>query len=196
MYSDVTEQYEDGSPKFYDHNWSGDWYGREDNFFDFGYAGHSWVTEDNKQILAHHYPDINPLTIRFNISMPSHVRVWRRDVYLKIGGHNKNTPVADDFELIVRTFLNTKMVHIKKVLYIQWNNRNSTTDNNSIDINRRSRLIRDYYDKQIHQKIIDMGKIDWNWVEEEGCSQKFQNHIFITKYHEEEQILNYIYDNN
>lgn len=194
MYSDVTEQYEDGSPKYYDNNWSGDWYGRKDNFFDFGYAGHSWVYEDGKQLLAHHYPDINPLTIRFNISMPSHVRVWRRDVYLKIGGHNKNTPVADDFELIVRTFLNTKMIHIKKVLYIQWNNRNSTTDNNSIDINRRSRLIRDYYDKQIHKKIIEMGKIDWNWVEEENCSQKFQNHIFIQKFHEEEQILNYIYD--
>lgn len=39
-----------------------------------------------------------------------------------------------------------------------------------------------------------MGKVDWNWVEEESCSQKFQNHIFITKYHNEEQILNYIYD--
>lgn len=194
MYSDVTEQYDDGSPKYYDHNWSGDWYGREDNFFDFGYAGHSWVFEDNKQFLAHHYPDINPLTIRFNISMPSHVRVWKRDVYLDIGGHNKNTPVADDFELIVKTFLNTKIIHIKKVLYIQWNNRNSTTDNNSIDINRRSRLIRDYYDKQIHKKIIDMGKIDWNWVNEENCSQKFQNHIFIRKFNEEEQILNYIYD--
>ncbi len=86
------------------------------------------------------------------------------------------------------------MVHIKKVLYVQWNNRNSTTDNNSVDINRRSRLIRDYYDKQIHNKIIEMGKVDWNWVESENCSQKFQNHVFIRKFHEEEEILNYIYD--
>lgn len=194
MYSDVTEQYEDGTPKYYDENWSGNWYGREDNFFDFGYAGHSWVFEDGNQYLAHHYPDINPLTIRFNISMPSHVRVWRRDVYLSIGGHNKNTPVADDFELIVRTFLNTKIIHIKKVLYVQWNNKNSTTDNNSVDINRRSRLIRDYYDKQIHNKIAEMGKTDWNWVENENCSQKFQNHIFIKKFHEREEILNYIYE--
>jgi glycosyltransferase involved in cell wall biosynthesis len=194
MYSDVTEQYDDGSPKYYDHKWEDDWYGRKDNYFDFGYAGHTWVNEDGKDLLAHHYPDINPLTIRFNISMPSHVRVWKRDVYLKIGGHNKNTPVADDFELIVRTFLNTKMVHIKKVLYIQWNNKNSTTDNNAIDINRRSRLIRDFYDKQIHNKIIEMGKNDWSWVENENCSQKFQNHIFIRKFHNEEEILNYIYD--
>lgn len=194
MYSDVTEQYDDGSPKYYDHNWSGNWYGREDNFFDFGYAGHTWVVEDDLQLLAHHYPDINPLTIRFNISMPSHVRVWKRELYQKIGGHNKKTPVADDFELIVRTFLNTKMVHIKKVLYIQWNNRNSTTDNNSVDINRRSRLIRDYYDKQIHNKILEMGKNDWSWVDNENCSQKFQNHIFIRKFNEEEEILNYIYD--
>jgi hypothetical protein len=107
MYSDVCEVYENGEMKFYDHNWSGDWYARDDNTFDFGYAGHTWVKNDNKDYLTHHYPDINPLTIRFNISMPSHVRVWKRELYLKIGGHNKSTPVADDFELIVRTFLNS-----------------------------------------------------------------------------------------
>ena len=38
-----------------------------------------------------------------------------------------------------------------------------------------------------------MGKHDWNWVEDENCSQKFQNHIFIKKFHSEEEILNYIY---
>lgn len=193
IYSDVCEMFEDGRIKSYDYDWGGNWYGRPDNYFDFGYAGHTWVKEDGKDYLAHHYPDINPLTIRFNISMPSHVRAWKKDVYLKIGGHNKNTPVADDFELIVRTFLNTKMVHIKKVLYLQWSNNNTTTTNNSVDINRRARLIRDYYDKDIHNRIDELGKFDWNWVEQEGCSQKFQNHIFIKKYYQDEEILNYIY---
>ena len=156
LYSECSEIYDDGGFKTYDHKWDGDWYGREDNFFDFGYAGHSFVKVDDRVILAHHYPDVNPLTIRFNISMPNHVRAWERNLYHEIGGHNKQTPVADDFEIIIRTFLKTRMVHIKKVLYLQYNNRNSTVDNNSIDINRRARLIRDYYDKDIHNRIIEL----------------------------------------
>ncbi len=194
MYSDVCEVYENGDMKYYDHDWSGNWYAREDNNFDFGYAGHTWVENDNKKYLTHHYPDINPLTIRFNISMPNHVRVWERNLYNKIGGHNKGLPVADDFELIIRTFLNTRIVHIKKMLYIQYNNRNSTVDNNSIDINKSARLIRDHYDLEIHNRISELGFKDWNWNDSLGHSQKIQNEVFIRKYHEEEEVMNYIYE--
>jgi glycosyltransferase involved in cell wall biosynthesis len=193
MYSDVCELYEDGEMKTYDHDYSGNWYARPDNHFDFGYAGHTYVEADGNTYINHHYPDINPLSIRFNISMPNHVRVWKKEVYDKIGGHNINTPIADDYELIVRTFLNTEMVHIKKMLYLQWNNRNSAVDNNSVDINRRARLIRDHYDFQIHQRIIELGKHDWNWDESRGHSQKFQNSVHTIKYHQEEEILNHIY---
>jgi hypothetical protein len=133
LYSDVSEMYDDGEMKYYDHDWSGDWYGRSDNFFDFGYAGHTPVMVDGTEILAHWYPDINPLTIRFNISMPDHIRMWERNLYHKIGGHNRNTPVADDLEIIIRSFLFTRMIHVKKVLYLQYNNRNSTVDNNATD---------------------------------------------------------------
>jgi glycosyltransferase involved in cell wall biosynthesis len=194
MYSDVCELYEDGEMKTYDHDYSGNWYARPDNYFDFGYAGHSYVVADDKTYINHHYPDINPLTIRFNISMPNHVRVWKKEVYDQIGGHNINTPIADDYELIVRTFLNTEMVHVKKMLYLQWNNRNSAVDNNSVDINRRSRLIRDHYDFQIHQRILELGKHDWNWDDSVGHSQKFQNRVFTKKYYQEEEILNKIYE--
>jgi glycosyltransferase involved in cell wall biosynthesis len=194
LYSDVCELYEDGEMKTYDQNFSGNWYGRHDNYFDFGYAGHSYVEVDGKTYINHHYPDINPLTIRFNISMPNHVRVWKKEVYDKIGGHNINTPIADDYELIVRTFLNTEMVHIKKMLYLQYNDRNSAVDNNAIDINRRARLIRDHYDLQIHNRILELGKTDWNWNDSLGHSQKFQNNISIKKYYEEEEVLNKIYE--
>lgn len=194
IYSDVCELYEDGQMRVYDHDHSGNWYAREDNYFDFGYAGHTWVKADGKEYLTHHYPDINPLSIRFNISMPNHVRVWKREVYNQIGGHNIHFPVADDYELIVRTFLYTPIIHIKKMLYLQYNNRNSTVDNNGIDINRRARLIRDYYDKQIHDRILELEKHDWNWDDELGHSQKFQNNTPIRKYFKEEQVLNYIYE--
>jgi len=48
---------------------------------------------------------------------PDHVRAWRASVYDSIGGHDKNYEVADDHELLCRTYLNTKMVHIPEVLY-------------------------------------------------------------------------------
>jgi hypothetical protein len=86
------------------------------------------------------------------------------------------------------------MVHIKKMLYLQWNNRNSTVDNNVTDINRRSRLIRDFYDKQIHDRILELGFNDWNWDEVREHSQKFQNNVSIRMYHNKEEILNYIYE--
>ena len=194
IYTNCSEMYDDGEPKTYDHDWSGDWYARHDNFFDFGYAGHTEVLADDKKIVAHHYPDINPLTIRFNISMPNHARMWERELYHKIGGHNKNTPVADDLEIIIRTFLNTRMIHLKKVLYFQYNNRNSTVDNNANDINRRARLIRDYYDLAIHNRILELGFHDWNWSDEDGHSQKFQNRAPIRKFFEEEEVMNYIYE--
>ena len=194
LYTDVTECYEDGEFKYYDHDWSGDWYARHDNYFDFGYAGHTKVMVDGVERLAHWYPDINPLSIRFNISMPNHVRMWERKLYHEIGGHNKLTPVADDFELIVHTFLHTRMIHVKKMLYIQYNNKNSTVDNNATDINRRARLIRDHYDKRIHERIIELGFEDWNWDEELGHSQKFQNRGGVRKYHNEEQVMNYTYE--
>jgi len=107
-----------------------------------------------------------------------------------VGGHNKRLPVADDYELIVKTFLETKIIHIKKMLYLQYNNRDSTVDNNVIDINRRARLIKDHFDKQIHERIIELGKKDWMWNDTEDRSfLEFPQ----KKYHEEEQVMNYIY---
>jgi hypothetical protein len=120
--------------------------------------------------------------------------MWERSLYHKIGGHNKSTPVADDFEIIVRTFLHTRFIHVKKMLYLQYNNRNSTVDNNAIDINRRARLIRDHYDKRIHERIQEIGFEDWYWDEERGHSHKFQRHTPVKKFYDEEGVMNYIYE--
>ncbi len=49
---------------------------------------------------------------------PNHVRAWRRSVYAEIGGHNPDLPVADDHELMLRTYLATRMKHIPKLLYL------------------------------------------------------------------------------
>ena len=195
LYSDCCEMYEDGEMRQYGRIGE-DWYGHPENNFDWGYAGHTWQNIGGKDYLVHHYPNINPKSIRFNIGMPNHVRVWRKDVYNRVGGHNRFISVADDFELIVKTFLETKFVHITKMLYIQYNNRSSTVDLNSVDINRRARLIRDAYDKQIHERIINLGAEDWNWNEETQSSYKLQNWMDPSRYGAAEQVLNYIYTPN
>ena len=49
---------------------------------------------------------------------PDHIRSWRKDIYCKLGGHNVELDICDDHELLIRTYLVTKMHHIKKPLYI------------------------------------------------------------------------------
>jgi SAM-dependent methyltransferase len=49
---------------------------------------------------------------------PNHVRVWRRDTYFAIGGHDPDMPICDDQDLLIRTYLAGKrFVHIPEVLY-------------------------------------------------------------------------------
>ena len=192
IYTDCCELYDDGEMRPYGGYVGDDWYAHPNNKFNWGYAGNTWETHYGKDYLVHHYQEMNPKTIRFNIGMPNHLRAWRSDIYNKIGRHNRNISVADDFELILNTFLETKFTHIKKMLYLQYNNRNSTVDNNVTDINRRSRLIRDAYDLKIHNRIEELGGFDWNWDSTTNTSYKFQNGQTNLRYGEDEVILNYI----
>jgi len=50
---------------------------------------------------------------------PDHVRVWRREFYQQIGGHNIDLFVAYDHDLLQRTYIaGGSMVHIPLCLYI------------------------------------------------------------------------------
>ena len=77
------------------------------------------------------------------------------------------------------------------MLYLQYNNRNSTVDNNATDINRKSRLIKEFYDKQIKERFVELGVEDWEWNESAGRSNLFQNDMGRLKYFEKESKVNY-----
>ena len=62
---------------------------------------------------------MNRTTLSHIVSAPNHVRAWRTSAYHAVGGHNPALPVADDYELIVRTCLAVGFAHIPKVLYLQ-----------------------------------------------------------------------------
>jgi GT2 family glycosyltransferase len=64
-------------------------------------------------------PPLTWETIRHIVSAPNHVRAWRRDFYRRIGGHDHTLHVADDYELVVRTFLQGTVARIPRPLYVQ-----------------------------------------------------------------------------
>jgi hypothetical protein len=60
--------------------------------------------------------------IPFNVSRiwyaPDHLRAFRREVYVIVGGHNVNMRVLDDLDLMCRLYSVTKFSHINEGLYI------------------------------------------------------------------------------
>ena len=82
----------------------------------FGYGADRWDAEHGVWVMC--APPINDDTIRHIVSAPNHVRAWRADVYRGLGGHS-DLDVADDYELVVRTFLATRFVHVPALLYRQ-----------------------------------------------------------------------------
>lgn len=71
-----------------------------------------------KELLAHKCFNPTSHSIAYIWYAPDHVRSWRTSLYRKIGGHNPELDICDDHELLIRTYLNAKMHHIDKVLYI------------------------------------------------------------------------------
>jgi glycosyltransferase involved in cell wall biosynthesis len=75
---------------------------------------------------------------------PDHVRSWRKEVYLQVGGHNPDLSICDDHELCIRTYLKTKMKRIPKVLYIYritgdntWLDRNAAIQIKTVELQRQ-----------------------------------------------------------
>lgn len=105
VYSDWCEILPDGQSGKYPPGWA------------FGYGSEYWSEEHG--VWAMSAPEVNPTTIRHIVSAPNHVRAWRSSVYDALGGHDPSLPVADDYDLVVRTFLATRFRHIPRMLYRQ-----------------------------------------------------------------------------
>jgi glycosyltransferase involved in cell wall biosynthesis len=164
-----------------------------DDGFAFGYGkyrkeqyrGYNWdvvITQN-----------LNPKTIRHIVGVPNHVRAWRRDTYFAVGGHNRDLAIADDYELIVRTFLHTKICKINKIGYIQFIYNNHTGQNthdlSRADIQRRVRTIMYHYNERIAKRFEELGKEDWAYKENP------QHPLWVeSRFGEDEGYVNYIYN--
>lgn len=81
---------------------------------------------------------------------PDHVRSWRKSVYNEIGGHNKEYLIADDAEIMIRTYLHTDMYKVEKPLYLY-----RITGENTF-AGERNQLIQDTTRELFHTHIEDL----------------------------------------
>jgi len=130
----------------------------------FGYGNYRDEMYNGKLLKVTNQHNINPATIRHIVGVPNHIRAWRRDTYLKIGGHNRDLSIADDYELVVRTFLETKLCRIPHLGYIQFHYQGQERNTHDIvrgDIQRRVRSISNFYHKKIKDRFDELGLTDW-----------------------------------
>jgi hypothetical protein len=105
VYSDWSEILPDGASGKYPEGWA------------FGYGSEYWNEKYKYWVMR--APEINRTTMSHIVSVPNHVRAWRSTLYHILMGHDHRLRIADDYELIIRTVLATKTVHIPELLYIQ-----------------------------------------------------------------------------
>lgn len=143
-------------------------YGGSD--FAYGYGLYSDFQHKGRTHTEQHTPHINPVSIRSNVAMPNHLRAWTREAYFKCGGHSRRLSIMDDLDILIRTFLTTKMVKIDWMCYWQfylgliYDNTSSFTNTQNLvraDIQRRARSISSHYNLRIKSRFEEMDIHDW-----------------------------------
>lgn len=160
--------------------------------FAFGYGKYRDEVYQGRTYKVAITQNINPKTIRHIVGVPNHFRAWEKEFYHSIGGHNRRLTIADDYELIIRSFLKTKFVGIRKLCYLQMfhnsDNLNNTQNSSRADIQRRVRTIADFYNEKIRNRFEELGVRDWAYEENPNCPI-----LTDSKFGEEENPVNYIY---
>ena len=159
VYTDFAEVFADGSPLTYSENWG------------HGYGSYRWEWYGERRLAIANAANINPKTMRHIVAAPNHARCWRSEFYKEIGGHSRTIHVADDYELMVRTFLKTRMVRVPSLCHIQWRNPEgdikggNTHRERNHEIQRLVRAFSQWYDKDIHARFVELGVDDFVYKE-------------------------------
>lgn len=103
-----------------------------------GYGGYYCQKYKERWINVYMTPNINNITLSHLVCCPNHPRIWRKSVLLELGNYSEFLPICDDYEVLLRTAINTKIVKINKLAYIQYMN----NDNNNFSLIRNSEINR------------------------------------------------------
>ena len=179
IYMDFINIYEDGTNFWYS------------DFICAGYAGYYSQKYNGKWVYVYMTPNINNVTLSHLTLCPNHPRICRKEVLLESGNYCEFLPICDDFEILIRTALNTKMARIHKLGYIQYmnksNNNFSLIRNGEINRIGPKFISRIFYENlQIHEKmkLIDayedtkyMYQHEQLWKREDSFEHKYCNNI-------------------
>lgn len=116
-------------------------------------GSHYKVTFKGLTFIVNDTPLMSNLSMRHIVSAPNHFRCWKREAYHKIGGHNKNLPIADDYEILVRTYIHLNCVKIQAPLYIQYYHETNSQDISRPLIQIYTKYISEYYNDQISSVV-------------------------------------------
>lgn len=142
-YGDCTEVY-DTSKRAH-------WYGWDSGY---GYSIYYrvWIHAMNRWQNVNKHSAINGSTIRHLVGLPNHPRAWTRECYHLVGGHREELMVADDYDLLIRTFLTTTFVAIPDLLYIQY--RNEHGSNSTFTRNQQIQILVKQLHRYYHERIV------------------------------------------
>ena len=151
VYSDWVDFVEDPPPgqasELYGSSWA------------FGYGAYGMEIVDGRRVPVALAAPINWQTMRHIVSVPNHLRAWRTVFYREIGGHDHRLSVADDYELLIRTFLRGKMAHIPRPLYIQHHRPggSNTSRERNADIQRFVGELAGRYQPALDRRCSELG---------------------------------------
>src|SRR5262249_4036086 len=94
-------------------------------------------------------------TIRHLVGLPNHPRAWTRECYFLVGAHRVGLSVADDYDLLVRTFLSTRMLRVQHLVYLQYVNAGGS--NQTLQRNAQIQImvaeVENYYRSRINARL-------------------------------------------
>jgi len=126
IYMDCISLYENGNNHFF-----GDYICK-------GYGSYYSQKYHGKWVYVYNTPNINNITLSHLVCCPNHPRIWRKTALIEAGSYCEFLPICDDYEIIIRTAITTKIAKIHKFGYIQYMNDN----NNNFSLIRNGEINR------------------------------------------------------
>jgi glycosyltransferase involved in cell wall biosynthesis len=150
VYSDFVD-WEDrpdaGAPALYPPGWG------------FGFGAYASEVIDGRRVPVALSPPLTWETVRHIVAMPNHVRAWRATSYRRLGGHDWRLPVADDYDLVLGTFLHGTAARIPRPLYVQHHDPSgaNTSRRRNEEIQRRVEDIAKREREAIDRRCLSLG---------------------------------------
>lgn len=161
-----------------------------------GYGSYYCQKYNNKWVFVYNSPQINNITLSHLACCPNHPRIWRKETIEKIENFCEYLPICDDYEILLRTAVATKMAKISKMGYIQY--MNDSNNNFSLIRNAEINRIGPYFISPIYYESLnikgEMKKMDAFedekhllhhtniWKRDDTYSQKYCNLLINNDY--------------